>query len=137
MQASLGEGNGMTPSNRSLGGTGVVLLAVLSLLFGGIGGALAASHFAGTTTRVVHETAPAANPTPSPVELVATSNGTPMSWVQVARRDGPAVVTIINQQQATYDQFGNQISGGTDEGSGFIVDAAGHIVTNAHVVQNS
>jgi 2-alkenal reductase len=56
-----------------------------------------------------------------------------MSWEQVARKDGPAVVTIINQQAPQQTIFGVQ-PGGTAEGSGFIVDTKGDIVTNYHVI---
>jgi 2-alkenal reductase len=56
-----------------------------------------------------------------------------MSWEQVARRAGPAVVTIINQQQPQQTIFGTQ-PGATAEGSGFIIDTKGDIVTNYHVI---
>jgi 2-alkenal reductase len=62
------------------------------------------------------------------------SEPAPESWTQVVKQAGPAVVTIINQQQPTTDLFGNQVAGATAEGSGFIIDRKGDIVTNNHVV---
>jgi 2-alkenal reductase len=56
-----------------------------------------------------------------------------MSWQQVASKAGPAVVTIINQQAPQQTIFGEQ-PGATDEGSGFIIDTKGDIVTNYHVI---
>jgi 2-alkenal reductase len=50
------------------------------------------------------------------------------------RRVGPGVVTIISQQQGGQDLFGNPIAGGKAEGSGFIIDRKGDIVTNNHVI---
>jgi len=55
--------------------------------------------------------------------------------VQVAKLDGPSVVTIINHQRSQgTDFFGNPLPGGTAEGSGFIINKQGDIVTNNHVV---
>jgi 2-alkenal reductase len=79
--------------------------------------------------------APSTTTGTNPVTTVSVSQR-PMSWSQVAQRDGPSVVTIINQQAATTDIFGQPVAGAQDEGSGFVVDARGDIVTNNHVVAN-
>lgn len=104
-----------------------LLTLILAAATGGIAGYVVAKH----------ET-PAAAPAPSPA---ATGNTTtvslsvrPMSWAEVAQRDGPSVVTIINQQAPQQDIFGQTVPGAQDEGSGFVVDARGDIVTNNHVV---
>jgi 2-alkenal reductase len=52
---------------------------------------------------------------------------------QVVDRVMPAVVTVINEQQFNDGIFGQtEIEAG--RGTGFIIDDAGHIVTNQHVV---
>jgi 2-alkenal reductase len=57
-----------------------------------------------------------------------------MDAVSVVKRVAPAVVTVINLQQGN-DMFGKssdpQRAG---SGTGFIIDTAGHVVTNWHVV---
>lgn len=117
--------------NRSSLGLGAVLLvAIVALIFGAIGGAAAASRF--STTKVVTKTVPSSAAIPA--SSLGTPSGTPMSWAEVARRDGPAVVTIINQQKSQTDLFGNQVPGGTAEGSGFVISHSGDILTNFHVI---
>jgi 2-alkenal reductase len=116
-----------------LGAASVLVVAVVALLFGGIGGAVVGSRM--TKTEVVQataQTAPSSNPAGHPVE-----SSTPLSWVDVARRAGPAVVTIVNQQQPQRDIFGNVQPGAKAEGSGFVVDRKGDIVTNNHVVEGA
>ena len=51
--------------------------------------------------------------------------------VQVVEKIGPAVVTVINKQIAD----GETEPVPTGSGSGFILDADGHVVTNQHVVE--
>src|SRR5262249_53324616 len=53
----------------------------------------------------------------------------------VVKKAEPAVVTIVNTMQARSGRFGSFSA--TAEGSGVIIDAQGHIVTNAHVVQGA
>src|SRR5437588_8163195 len=116
-----------------LGATSVLLVAVIALVFGSIGGAVVASQT--TKTKIVQarpQTAASSNP---PGNTVASS--IPLSWVEVARRVGPAVVTIVNQQQPQRDIFGDVQPGAKAEGSGFVVDQKGDIVTNNHVVEGA
>ena len=55
-----------------------------------------------------------------------------MSIPELVRRVSPAVVHISTEEM-TVDQFGRATpTGGV--GTGFIIDAEGHVVTNAHVV---
>jgi 2-alkenal reductase len=110
----------------------VILVAVIALIFGGVGGAVASSHFSSGSTKTVTIVQPATGS--SPVQDTSTDNSPPMSWTEVARLAEPAVVTIVNQQQAQQDIFGDTIPGGTAEGSGFIINNKGDIVTNNHVV---
>lgn len=118
----------------TLGMGGILLVAILALIFGAIGGAVVGSRMSSTkvvTEKVVTTPSSAANPASA-----SSDTSAPESWVQVAKQAGPAVVTVINQQgsQGT-DLFGNPIPGGTAEGSGFIINRTGDIVTNNHVVQ--
>jgi 2-alkenal reductase len=115
-----------------LGVGGILLVAIAALIFGTIGGAVAANHLA--STKVVRETV--YTPAATPASITTEPQSAPMSWVEVARRAGPAVVTIINQQQPVQDIFGFQ-QGATDEGSGFVIDRKGDIVTNNHVIDNA
>jgi 2-alkenal reductase len=59
-----------------------------------------------------------------------------MSWAQVAREAGPAVVTVVNQLKPQQGLFG-YAPAGTGEGSGFVIDHKGDIVTNNHVVDQA
>lgn len=116
-----------------IGAGSVLLVALLALVCGGIAGAVAGSRAVKTT--VVQATATEAPNSSAVGNTVASSS--PLSWVEVARRAGPAVVTIVNQQQSQRDIFGNIQPGAKDEGSGFVVDKKGDIVTNNHVVEGS
>jgi 2-alkenal reductase len=120
-------------TNRaSLGIAGILLVAILALVFGAVGGAIAGSHF--TSTKVIQQRVGANSI--SPVSTSNSSNSSaPESWVQVVKQAGPAVVTIINHEASQgNDIFGNPVPGGTAEGSGFIINRKGDIVTNNHVV---
>lgn len=117
----------------SLGPASLLFTAVVAGLCGGIGGAVVGSRT--TRTEVVQatsQTVPNSNPAGNTL-----ASSTPMSWVDVARRVGPAVVTIVNQQQQQHDIFGNVLPGAKAEGSGFVVDKKGDIVTNNHVVEGA
>jgi len=119
-------------NNRArLGAGGVLFVAILSLVAGGVAGAVVARQT--STTKIVRESAPAGQA--NPVAYTAPAKA-PLSWTQVAAQAGPAVVTIINQQQPQPSIFGT-VPGAQDEGSGFAVDRKGYIVTNFHVVQSA
>lgn len=75
----------------------------------------------------------AQNPTTTPAVGASSSQMTP---IQVVKKDGPAVVTVINEQQVGSGPFGlgqTQLQP-AGSGSGFIIDSQGHVVTNNHVV---
>ncbi|MGH2442803.1 MAG: S1C family serine protease [Chloroflexota bacterium] len=117
--------------NRAkLGVWGVILLVIVSVIAGGIAGAVAGRSAAPSKT--IKETV--ISPGSNTAALANTSSSMPVSWEQVAQRVGPAVVTIINHLAAQPDAFGNMVPGGTAEGSGFIINKSGDIVTNNHVV---
>jgi 2-alkenal reductase len=119
-------------TRSNLGFAHVALIAMLALVFGGLGGAVVAKQFAPTNTIVKTTSSGLSQP-------AATTNGPPVQaaipdWSRVVQRVGPGVVTIINQQQAAQDIFGNAVPGGTAEGTGFVIDKKGDIVTNNHVI---
>jgi 2-alkenal reductase len=107
-----------------------LLSLILAAVVGGAAGYVVARH----------ETPAAASPGPGPGPATGGTATTvslserPMSWAQVAQQDGPSVVTIVNQQAPQQDIFGQMVPGSQDEGSGFVVNARGDIVTNNHVV---
>jgi 2-alkenal reductase len=109
-----------------------LLVILLSAGAGGVAGYEAATraHPAASSTTGVTST-------PSTVTDASMTSERPMSWTDVAKRAGPAVVTIINQQPPQTSIFGQQIPGAKEEGSGFIVDTKGDIVTNHHVVDQA
>lgn len=58
---------------------------------------------------------------------------TGMTPVEVVQRVSPSVVTVVNERQAGGFGGGQALEAG--RGTGFIIDDAGHIVTNEHVVR--
>jgi 2-alkenal reductase len=56
--------------------------------------------------------------------------------ITIVKAAEPAVVTIINTMQASSRRYGGSRTA-VAEGSGVFIDAQGHIVTNAHVVQGA
>jgi S1-C subfamily serine protease len=85
----------------------------------------------GSTTTVIRQEASAA---PAPVSFRGVRSGE--SIQEIYRQESPGVVLIKSTQVVTSDPFfGPQEA--TAEGSGFVIDKAGHIVTNYHVVENA
>lgn len=120
--------------NRArLGFGSVLLVALIALIVGGIAGAVAGSR--STSTKIVKQVQGSTSNTGSNAQPVAIQSGTE-DWSTVAQRAGKAVVTIINQQKEQQGIFG-PVPGGTAEGSGFIVDPHGDIVTNNHVIDQA
>src|SRR5712691_4862903 len=68
-------------------------------------------------------------------------SGAPMSINDIYRRSAPGVVQITSTTKGTTTPglFGNQSATPPEQalGSGFVIDKAGHIVTNYHVVQGA
>ncbi|MDF3064243.1 MAG: peptidase and chymotrypsin/Hap [Microvirga sp.] len=58
--------------------------------------------------------------------------------VELFERAAPSVVHVFAQARARRESlFEGEEGGGQQTGTGFVWDAAGHIVTNNHVVQNA
>lgn len=116
-----------------------VLVAVA--LASGAGGAAVydlAGGGGGTSTTT---TVASAAPTATPAAAVKTSGG--VSVNEIYRRANPGVVDIKVRQSASAgaDRFGGPGGGSGQEsqaeGSGFVIDTRGHIVTNQHVVDGA
>lgn len=129
------------PSLSSL--QGYVALAATAALGGAVGvGAVALlGGLEGATTTVVTETAP-------PPSKLAAPSADAMSVNEIYERAAPGVVQITstaNDQTTSVDPRFLDPSGDplpqTPEssalGSGFVIDKAGHIVTNYHVVRDA
>jgi S1-C subfamily serine protease len=61
---------------------------------------------------------------------------------EIYKRDGQGVAFIEAEQPATqeaspFEPFGQPEGGGTATGSGFVIDAEGHLLTNNHVVEGA
>lgn len=104
------------PAKRRAGVAGLVALAVLSAGIGG-GAALGVDHFVG---------GPDGGATASTSTQVVQADPSNPDWATVASNISDAVVAI----QVTNGQGG-------DQGSGVILDAQGHIVTNNHVIEGA
>jgi S1-C subfamily serine protease len=113
-------------------------LFTAALLGGGIalGGAAALGKLGDHTTVIRQEAVPNSS---APVVL---QQGKGLSINEIYRASAPAVVHIetTSRTQQPSDFFGNPF--GTTEtqralGSGFVIDKAGHIVTNYHVVRGA
>lgn len=102
------------------------MLLVGAVIGGVVGGALGA----GLGTRVAGPAVAepfAGIPTAPPVQSTAiVAAESPV--VDVVRELGPAVVTVVQKASASGREVGS--------GSGFVLDATGHIATNSHVVSN-
>lgn len=115
----------------------VVALAV-GLLTGGALGAFAGYTYG--TNQPASPLASAAGPTPAatetPPSVTPSTEQAPVSTQsvnEIVAEVNPAVVTIVNQ----VGRRGAAGGGGTGIGTGMIIDEAGHIVTNNHVVDGA
>jgi S1-C subfamily serine protease len=126
----------MQRSRTMLAGGALLLAAVLG---GGAALGLAAatgSLGGGTTTTTIREAAPL------PTQAAAAPGATGLTVNEIYRRAAPAVVQITSTSASTTQVdpfFGLQTEqpGRQALGSGFVIDKAGHIVTNYHVIEGA
>jgi S1-C subfamily serine protease len=123
---------------------GAAPLVVAGALGAGIAVGVGAAVGFGDTTTVVSGAAPAVAPAePSSPEPATFAGGQDdLTVAELYRRSAPGVVRVTSVGEATgidpLDPFGQQPREqplGT--GSGFVIDKAGHLVTNYHVVQGA
>ncbi|MDX6400399.1 MAG: hypothetical protein QOF27_1005, partial [Gaiellaceae bacterium] len=114
------------------------MLLAVALLGGGValGGAAAVGKL-GDKTTIIRQEAPPSSPAPASFQ-----SGSRMSINAVYRASAPGVVHIetTSRVQQPSDFFGNSFGGTQTQralGSGFVIDKAGHVVTNYHVVQGA
>jgi S1-C subfamily serine protease len=122
--------------------TAAAALAAAAILGGGValGGAALFGDLGSKTTTVREVMSTTGNSTPP----VSFANGHALSINQVYRRDAPGVVQITSTSVVNLPQnpfFPNPFAPQQEEqqslGSGFVIDKAGHIVTNYHVVASA
>jgi S1-C subfamily serine protease len=113
-----------SPFVAALIGGAVVAVALLLLDVGG----------GGTTTTVVQQ-APVASPSGTHAAAAAEQG---LTAHDIYERDAPGVVHIrsVLKSSASASPFGTG-QGGEATGTGFVIDADGHILTNYHVVEGA
>jgi len=119
------------PSARGVTPRWVAGIAALCLVVGGAAGAGAGalvSHEQSGNSESASVNAVSAVSRPASLE----SGDVSALSVDVVRRVGPAVVSILNNQQPSTSFFGTTRS--TSAGSGIIIDKNGYILTNYHVI---
>jgi 2-alkenal reductase len=73
--------------------------------------------------------------TPRPVEARGNLADMERTTIELFNRTSPSVVQVVGRQNQSVTSTGEGEEVGVQTGSGFIWDAAGHIVTNDHVVE--
>jgi S1-C subfamily serine protease len=75
--------------------------------------------------------------TPRAVEPRGQLSDLERSTVELFERVSPSIVQVVGQAAAAADFAAPDEGGGGQSGTGFIWDAAGHVVTNNHVVEGA
>jgi S1-C subfamily serine protease len=128
-------------SSRFLSFRAVELLVVAVL-----GGALALGGAAafgklGNHTTIQPAAQTGAIPTTSQAPATSTGAKTGLTAEQIYRRDAPGVVQItatsVTQVADPFNFLPSTPQASQSQGSGFVIDKAGHIVTNYHVIQGA
>ena len=129
------------PSGSRYGISHVAALAAAAVLGGAValgGAALTGILDGGTTTRELVASPVASNPP------VAFAKGRALSINEIYRRAAPGVVQITSTTLVDVPQdpiFGNPFAPQQQQtqslGSGFVIDKAGHVVTNYHVIEGA
>jgi S1-C subfamily serine protease len=113
-------------------------LVAAGLVGGAISLAGAAAFGVGGKTTTVRQIEPAALAVNSPTSFETARPGKALTINQIFRRDAPGVVQVTSTQVVrTSDPFNFGLPQTQEQkalGSGFVMDQAGHIVTNYHVV---
>ncbi|MEP6909791.1 MAG: trypsin-like peptidase domain-containing protein [Actinomycetota bacterium] len=120
-----------------------VALFVAAVAGGGVAVTLASVLGVGEHTTTVREVVPAFQPSPGDVTSRSRS-GRALTLGAIYKNDAPAVVQVTSTTKVDLPRsawFGNSFAPGTEVqrylGSGFVIDKAGYIVTNSHVVADA
>jgi S1-C subfamily serine protease len=92
------------------------------------------------TTQISTSPAAITPPTPLPSDLVAKADVEELLLVNLYERVNPSVVNIVVTMKSSEDATGGQnqdLFPAQGQGSGFVYDAQGHIVTNDHVIEQA
>ena len=115
----------------------VAALVAASVLGGGVALAGASALGVGSTTTTVRQIQPAFGGN-SPTSFEPARHGRALTINEIFRNDAPGVVQVTSTQVVRTDDPFNfglpQTQTQKALGSGFVMDKAGHIVTNYHVV---
>ena len=106
----------------------IALILIATLVLGAGAGAVAYSTFGSNSTTVIRQV-PVSSSEPA-------AQTTPLTVGQVYRNAYRGVVEITVTSESQSNPFGQQQSQ-TAQGSGFVIDDSGHIVTNDHVVDSA
>ena len=110
----------------------VGVVAAAALVGGGVGaGVVAISNGGGSQSATSTTTTVAANSSTTNV-----SNGV-LTIAEIAKQSSPSVVEVDATESAGSSTFGGGSSAASAEGTGFVYDSKGDIVTNDHVVKGS
>ena len=134
-------GNEPSPRTLARGGALVAAGAVGAAIAVGI---VAAAGGIGGASTTVREVLPSSAPASSPEEASFAHAAHQLTIHQIYMRSAPGVVQVTATSKVTtqpnpfFDPFGVPQTQTTQAlGSGFVIDKAGHIVTNYHVVQGA
>jgi putative serine protease PepD len=109
----------------------VTTIVAALLLAAGVGGAVGAGVALSVDSEPAAQSAAAPTASAEPVVQTSSTAGAVYKRVQAG------VVEITTTVAGQSDPFGGQSPGGSATGSGFVIDAQGHIVTNQHVVDGA
>ena len=112
-----------------------LVLVAAGLLGGGAAFGVGTAIWDGGTTTVINSPAASDSSLTSQSEPVASSDTAGIAQ-RIYKAAAPGVVQVTSNVVATDPVFG-QPQQGTALGSGFVIDKAGHILTNFHVVEGA
>jgi putative serine protease PepD len=111
-------------------------LLAAALLGGGVALGVGTAIWDGGTTTVINSPAASNSSLTSQSEPVASSDTNAGIAARIYKAAAPGVVQVTSNVVATDPVFG-QPQQGQALGSGFVIDKAGHILTNFHVVEGA